>query len=140
MSRSLNDLNPIFRPLADHFLAKIREAGIVVTIICTLRSQLEQDANVANGVSKVKKSKHQEGLAIDICPSALLHEKGWAPASPIWWELGEIGKSIGLRWGGQWSRPAPPPVGKVPKYFWDPGHFEYVAPKVKSPVEEKLIS
>lgn len=127
MSRSLSDLNPIFRPLADEFLAKVREAGIFVSIITTLRTQAEQDDAVAHGVSQVKKSKHQEGLAIDICPNELLDKKGWAPADPLWWELGEIGLALGLRWGGKWDHPMPP-VGKVPTWFFDPGHFEHVAP------------
>lgn len=126
MSRSLDDLDPKFAVLAIELLGKIRDAGIPVSIICTRRSQMEQDANVAHGVSQVKHSKHQDGLAIDLCPNALLDQKGWAPASPLWWKLGEIGRTMGLRWGGCWDHEMPP-VGKVPSWFFDPGHFEYKA-------------
>lgn len=131
MGRSLDELDPIFRPLVDQLLANVREAGIPISIICTGRSQAEQDANVAHGVSQVKVSKHQQGLAIDICPHSLLDKKGWAPADPLWWKIAGIGLSLGLRWGGKWEHPMPP-VGKVPEYFFDPGHFEYVSPKLIS--------
>ncbi len=131
MSRSLNDLDPKFRPLVDEFLAKIREKGIFITIITTGRTQAEQDAALAHGVSQVKVSKHQAGLAIDICPNDLLAKKGWDPGNPLWWEIAEIGLALGLRWGGKWEHPMPP-VGKVPKYFFDPGHYEMVEPKVIS--------
>lgn len=125
MSRSLDDLDPVFGSIAVKLLAAIRDAGIPVAIICTRRSQGEQDAAVAHGVSQVKVSKHQKGLAIDLCPNSLLDQKGWAPASPLWWQMGEIGRAMGLRWGGCWDHPMPP-VGKVPSWFFDPGHFEYI--------------
>lgn len=124
-SRSLDDLDPRFGVIAVQFLGQVRDACIPITIICTRRSQAEQDAAVAHGVSQVKHSKHQDGLAIDICPNELLDKKGWEPSSPLWWKLAEIGRGMGLRWGGCWDHPLPQ-VGKVPSWFFDPGHFEYV--------------
>lgn len=128
MGRSLDELDDRFRPLAEKLLAKVREAGIPVSIICTGRSQAEQDHARLIGVSEVKVSKHQAGLAIDICPNELLDKKGWAPSSPLWWKIAEIGIGLGLRSGLKWDHPMPP-VGKVPPWFFDPGHLEYVASK-----------
>ncbi len=133
MGRSLDELDPRFRPLAEQFLAKVRAAGIPLSIICTGRTKAEQAANIAHGTSQVKVSKHESGLAIDVCPNELLDQKGWNPASPLWWKIAEIAVSLGLRSGLNWDYPMPP-VGKVPKWFYDPGHAE--APGGES----KLIS
>lgn len=124
MSNSLDTLDPSFRQLAEKLIATARAEGIGVAIINTRRTAAEQEHNIATGVSQVKHSKHEDGLAIDLCPVKLLSIKGWAPADPLWWQLGEIGLSLGLRWGGKWDHPTIPPVGKLPPWFWDPGHFE----------------
>lgn len=131
-SRSLNDLDSRFRPLVNQFIAQCEAANVPLTITYTLRTQTEQDAAVVAHRSEVTHSMHEahppegKALAIDVCPTVLIQEPNYAPASPLWWQIGEIGKALGMRWGGQWSRPEPPPVGHVPAYLFDPGHFEYV--------------
>ena len=55
------------------------------------------------------RSGHLTGDAFDV------DVHGFARARiPRWWfyELGRLGESLGLRWGGRFSA------------FWDPGHFE----------------
>jgi hypothetical protein len=116
MSRALNDLTPAFRPLAFELLARSIEAGIAVMIVATGRTALEQAANLAKGVSWVTHSKHEDGLAIDICPfdTWTLHganKLAWNAKDPTWQQLGRIGEALGLRWGGRWTIP-------------DLGHFE----------------
>ena len=111
MSKRLEDLADSFRPLAEKLIAACKAAGIPLAIIDTLRTEAEHAANLAKGVSWVKRSKHMDGLAIDVCPQVLLREKGWAPASPLWTTIGVIGESLGLRWGGRWR-------------VKDLGHFE----------------
>ena len=129
-SRLLSDLDPRFRPLASRLIEECRAVAIPVTVITTLRSFKEQEQAVASGTSWTMKSKHlphePEGksLAIDICPTALLTEKNWAPKHPLWWRIGAIGRRLGLRWGGDWSGVGPSEVG-VPRKKWDPGHFEW---------------
>lgn len=68
----------------------------------------------------MKKSNHQGGKALDVVP--LVNGK------PTWdcnkytskfVTIGTVGKSVGLRWGGDW-----PPVDTVTKLGWDVGHFE----------------
>lgn len=120
-NRSLDALSPRFFPLAVLLLARCVEAQIPVLIINTLRTPAEQAANIANGVSWTKNSKHLTGDAIDIAPYAVYQEVGpdklqWNAADPIWFQLGKIGEAIGLRWGGRFGPPARP----------DLGHFEYV--------------
>lgn len=120
MSRSLNDLAPVFRPLAYALLAQCVEQGICVLIVDTLRTPAEHAANLAKGVSWTTRSKHLDGLAIDIVPYDQYDLHGadklkWDNGDPVWTKLGLIGESLGLRWGGRWTQK-------------DMGHFEYVAP------------
>lgn len=129
MSRALNDLHPRFRPIAVELLARIVEAKIPVMIIDTLRTPEEHKANLANGTSKVKHSKHLDGLAIDLCPYEVYDaygpdKLGWDTSNPdmlkLWQIMGKIGKDLGCRWGGDWKKKSTDKLG------WDPGHFEYV--------------
>lgn len=123
MSRKLNDLDPRFRPLAVEFLARLVEARIQVMIIDTLRTPEEHRANLEKRVSWVTKSKHLEGLAIDVAPyqQYLLHGSNklqWDGSDAIWTPIGEIGEACGMKWGGRWK------VG-------DFSHFEYVEPNLE---------
>ncbi len=122
MSRALNDLSSKFRPLAVEFLARLVEEGVHVLIIDTLRTEAEQAANIAKGVSWTKNSKHladAEGKsnAFDICPLSVYELDGpdklqWDAGHPVWKKIGAIGEGLGLRWGGRWQQK-------------DMGHFEY---------------
>lgn len=125
MDRRLDSLDPRFKPLAMVLLARFVEAGIPVLILNTLRTADEQAQAVATGHSQVSHSKHQDGLAIDVCPydQYLLHgddKLQWNTADPVWPRLGAIGEAIGLRWGGRFHPLNDAGIG------WDPGHFEYV--------------
>lgn len=119
MSRSLDDLDEAFRPLAFELLARCTEAGIPVMIVDTLRTPAEHAVNLARGTSWTRHSKHLVGLAVDIAPyeTYALHGANkleWDGDDPIWAALGRIGKALGLRWGGDFRPPAKP----------DLGHFE----------------
>lgn len=118
MSRKLDDLSPRMMPLAMQLIARCIEAGIMVMIVDTRRTLAEQQANVAKGVSWTLASKHLVGDAIDICPyeTYALHgpdKLNWDAADPVWKRIGEIGESIGLKWG----------VFRNGVQV-DPGHFE----------------
>ena len=120
MSQRLDDLASVFRPKAMEFLARCVEAKLLVMIIDTLRTPAEHAENVRKGVSWVTRSKHLDGLAIDVAPyeQYVLHgakKLEWDADDPAWQQLGAIGESIGLRWGGRWRQQ-------------DLGHFEYQAP------------
>ena len=104
MSRLLSDLDPAFLPLAQSLLEKCAEAGHPVAIVETRRSLAQHEANVKAGKSWTKRSRHCDGLAIDVCPKELINTPGWVPDSPVWETVGEIGEALGLRWGGRWKQ------------------------------------
>lgn len=122
MSQALNDLDPVFRPLAVELLARLTEAKLPVLIVETRRTPEQHALNLAKGVSWTLHSKHIDGLAIDLVPYALYTiEPGgdkleWDANHPAWQTIGRIAKSLGLRWGGDWTTAR------------DMGHCEYVAP------------
>lgn len=107
-SRRIEDLNPILQVLTKRFLGIAAEKGLKVGISGTYRDKEMQD-KLYNQVPKVTTvrggySYHNWRLAVDIVP---LDEKGnlsWPSVSnPIWQQLGAIGKSLGLEWGGSWK-------------------------------------
>lgn len=118
-SRRLDDLSDRFRPLAITFLARTVEASIPILIVETLRTAEEHAVNLRKGVSWTIHSKHLDGDALDICPyqTWILHGANklqWDPTDPIWLQLGVLGESCGLAWGGRWKQK-------------DLGHFEMPA-------------
>jgi len=119
MSRRLDDLHPVFRPLAVEFLAQLTENGIHVLIVDTLRTEQEHQDNLRNGSSWTKRSLHLDGLAVDVAPFETyeLHGKDkiqWDEKDPVWKLIGGVGKYLGLDWGGDWKTVPP-----------DMGHFEH---------------
>lgn len=128
MARRLNELSPRFLPLAEKLIARCVEANIQVLIVCTGRTDEEQAAAIAAGTSKVVRSKHQSGDAIDLVPYKIYDLYGpdkveWDTRSPaaaaVWKRMGQIGEDLGLRWGGRFTPLNAQGLG------WDPGHFEY---------------
>lgn len=128
MGNSINELASYVQPLCEEFFNLAQAAGITCALIDTGRTPTEQEQKLADGVSWTTHSKHlpqpPEGKseAFDVCPKEYLLMKGWNPDGPLWAKLGGIGESLGLRWGGRWT--------KTP----DPGHFEYVHPTMTSDV------
>lgn len=126
MGRDLNELASYFLPLAQALIDGCSAVGVPVRIITTGRTPAEQEEKLAQGVSWVSVSKHEpqppEGKseAIDVVPLSVLseHKPDWDPTHPDWQVIGRIGKELGLRWGGDWT--------KHP----DMGHFEYVHEQV----------
>lgn len=128
MSRALDDLDSRFRPLAFELLARCVEQGIQIMIIDTLRTPQEHAINLASGASRIQRSKHLDGLAIDVCPYETWALDGpdklrWDTSNPtVWFRLGRIGEALGLRWGGRFRPLDDNGLG------WDAGHFEWVVP------------
>jgi hypothetical protein len=127
MGRLLNELSPRFRPLAVEFLARCVEAKIPVLITCTGRTSEEQAAAITGGFSRVVRSTHQDGDALDIAPfdQYLLHgpdKLQYDATDPVWKTVGQIAQDLGLRWGGTFT-----PLNRA-GIGWDPGHVEYPLP------------
>ena len=124
MNTSLDSLDPRFKPQAIILLARLVEARIPVIIVNTRRTAEEQATAVAQGVSWVPHSLHEDGLAIDLVPFSQYDLHGpdklqWDTKDPVWLQIGAIGEGLGLRWGGRFRPINSIGVGK------DPGHFEY---------------
>ena len=129
MSRSLIDLTPETRVLADKFLADCAEASIDIVVTCTFRSFDEQDALYAKGRpaggqivtwARGGESPHNYGMAFDVVPI----ENGkpiWDASDPIWEVIGAIGTADGLDWGGNF-----PPGKKDVPHFQRPGWKNYI--------------
>lgn len=126
MGRDLSELASYFLPLAEDLLGKCDLAGIPCLIEDTGRTPSEQQMKLANGLSWTKLSKHlpqpPEGKseAVDIVPKVIAGKNapGWNPADPLWTQIGLIGESIGLFWGGRWTH--------LNGGTGDPGHFQYI--------------
>lgn len=118
-SRSLDDLHPTVKDMAEKFLAKCKNENIDILITCTYRDNAMQDSLYARGRTllwehgqKVKKvtnaqggqSMHNYHLAFDMVPLR--------DGKPVWsttgadlmlyMRVGDIGESLGLEWAGRW--------------------------------------
>lgn len=126
-SRSLDDLCPEMKEVCEEFIEQCKDAGIDVLVYCTYRSNEDQNREYAKGrttegkITTYKKggeSKHNcvkngkpASRAFD-CVARKGNYLLWSAAVPEWEKMGEIGRGLGLRWGGDW------------KSFKDRPHFE----------------
>lgn len=131
-SRSLDDLHPVVRAMAQELLARSRAAGIPLTVTFTRRSLATQAALYAQGrtapgpiVTNARAgfSYHNFGLAFDVVPTELLMLPNWgdtpahqASTDALWAAVGAIGTTIGLRWGGDFAR-----LRDRPHFEWSGG-------------------
>jgi peptidoglycan L-alanyl-D-glutamate endopeptidase CwlK len=123
--RKVDRLNEEVYQLWVEFDKKMKEAGIRYEVTCAVRTQAEQDSLYAQGrtkpgpiVTKVKHSKHQDGIAFDIVIVDSTGRAVWIPSA--YREAGKIGQSVGLRWGGDWDSDG----SSEDEKFLDYPHFE----------------
>jgi peptidoglycan L-alanyl-D-glutamate endopeptidase CwlK len=102
-------LAPEIQDTARALVHKAVEAGITIKIICGLRTFEEQDELFEQGRTKSGKivtnarggfSNHNFGLAFDI---GIFEGGEYIEESPKYKTVGQIGKSLGLAWGGDWK-------------------------------------
>lgn len=132
-SRSLQDLLPNVRGLAVHFIAlaemKMSDQLLVpvkVKVTSTYRDEEYQDELYAQGRTKPGKivtnsrggdSIHQYRCAFDVA----LEIDGKITWDKSYYKiLGQIGKDLGLTWGGDWDGD-----GVEDKNDWDLCHFQH---------------
>ena len=116
----ISQLQPAFQEQAAQLILRGLAAGLRPEIVEGYRTQERQDELYEQGrsqpgqvVTKAKKSMHTQGLAIDI---AQLDENGnitYDTTPGFWEQMGAIGKSLGMIWGGDW------------KSIQDKPHFQY---------------
>ena len=106
----IRELHPAMKPLAVKLLQEARKQGINLRITSGLRTETEQQALYDQGRTRPGKivtnakpwqSYHNYGLAIDVVPMNAANQPVWN--SKDWNKIGQIGKSIGLRWGGDFK-------------------------------------
>jgi len=120
-SCSLDDLVPPAKQRAQAFVEAAKAKGIDLLVTSTYRDNESQAALYAQGrttpgdvVTNAKpgQSWHNYRCALDVV--ALVNGKPiWNKKDPIWQKIGEIGKSCGLEWAGDW------------KDFKEFPHFQY---------------
>lgn len=123
MSARIEDLEPITQELCRAFLRDTADAGHSLRVTHTLRTFDEQAKLYAQGrtlpgpiVTKAKagQSPHNYGMAFDVC---FVGRVPYPPETdPRWLQIGQIGESLGLSWGG--------PNGKGDRFTFDRPHFE----------------
>jgi len=106
--RSLSRLEGVNRELVNVVTDAIKISTIDFGVVQGLRTPAEQAALVAKGASKTMKSKHLDGLAVDL----MAYLNGRAS-----WELtlydniadamrkAAIANNLPLRWGAAWHKP-----------------------------------
>jgi len=119
-AKNIATLEPEVQPFATRLIEEAQAQGINAKVISGSRSYAEQDALYAKGrtapgnvVTKARggQSWHNFGLAFDIgifSPDS----KTYYGESAAYREVGNIGKALGLEWGGDWE-------------FVDEPHFQY---------------
>lgn len=140
MSARVEDLEPVTRKLCEELLAAWNRRDPRIRVTHTRRTNDEQlhlfrqGREMRNGVwvvvdksrvvtnAKPGTSPHNFGLAFDVCfmgADPYLDEgkkdRG-GKLHPLWFELGQIGESLGLSWGG--------PLGPNDDLDWDAPHFQ----------------
>ena len=108
-SRSLDDLAPPVKQRAEAFIAAAKAKGIDLLVTSTYRDSESQTAlynqgrtTPGNVVTKAKagQSWHNWRCALDVVP--LVNGKAIWDDPALWKQVGEIGKSCGLEWAGDW--------------------------------------
>jgi LysM repeat protein len=119
-------LHPVVATRGRSMIDLAAHAGLAVLVTQGLRTWEEQDELYAKGrtlppigkqfvVTKARggQSWHNFGLAFDIVVLDAVGKADWDTSHPGWRMASELGKSVGLAWGGDW------------KGFKDFPHFQY---------------
>lgn len=110
-SRDINDLHPKVKEMAEAMLALCKDNGIDIILTSTYRDIESQNTLYAQGrtspgkkVTNAKggQSMHNWRVAFDVVP--IVNGKAVWNDDNLWNRVGEIGESVGLEWGGRWSK------------------------------------
>ncbi len=107
--KCIASLVPEIQDTARTLVHKAAEAGITIKIISGTRTFEEQDELFAQGRTKPGKivtnarggfSNHNFGLAFDV---GIFEGGNYIEESPRYKTVGQLGKSLGFAWGGDWK-------------------------------------
>lgn len=109
MSVDMSLLHPKLQKLAEELFTACERKGLRIKYTQGYRSKAEQDALYAQGrtrpgniVTKAKGgySMHNWGVAIDFCRND--GKAAFDDSDGFFEKIGQIGKALGLEWGGDW--------------------------------------
>jgi LysM repeat protein len=112
-SERLARVHPTLAQLGLRMVDLCAQAGLAILITQGLRTWQEQDALFAQGRTTPGKivtnarggeSWHNFGLAFDVVVLDSVGKADWDTAHPGWMRAAAIGKSLGLEWGGDWTK------------------------------------
>lgn len=143
----LNRLHPKVKVMAELFLQKCTQAGLPIRITQTLRTVDTQKEYYSWGRTKINPftknmtkvtqcdgvntlSRHQSGLAFDIC----INVRGKEYDRALLTKAGNIAESIGLTWGGRWKSFQDMPHIEIPPEQID----RFVVPNIKKEDDEMV--
>lgn len=148
----IQTLQTSLQPIVTAFLEQCLAAGIPCEIVEAERSMAAQAAIFAQGrtapgpiVSNAPPgdSYHNYKLAFDAVPTAYKNLPNWNPSGPLWNRIGAIGQSLGLEWGGSWSKPDLPhfqltaaPIREL-KAYWN--KFQAIMPIKVEPSDAGIV-
>jgi peptidoglycan L-alanyl-D-glutamate endopeptidase CwlK len=124
-AKNIATLDPRVQPLATQLIEEAQARGINAKVIGGTRTYQEQDDLYAQGRTKPGKivtkarggqSWHNFGLAFDIgifSPDG----KEYYGESEAYREVGKIGETLGLEWGGAWKFVDEPHLQYNPKNY-----------------------
>jgi peptidoglycan L-alanyl-D-glutamate endopeptidase CwlK len=125
-------LNPRVQKKADSLLSTLNAKGIDARLGETFRTTEQQNQKFLMGSSTTTlrggESYHNFALAFDIkiyTPNGQYITNG---SNPLYTTAGEIGKSLGLTWGGDWIKP------------FDPSHFQLTAGLTKAQIKANIAA
>jgi peptidoglycan L-alanyl-D-glutamate endopeptidase CwlK len=105
----IKGLKPEAAVLAQRLIDAAKTRGIDVKVISGYRAPEEQQKLVEQHLTRAKKSAHNTGLAFDV---GIFRDNKYVDEDPAYDIVGQIGKGLGLVWGGDWTA------------FPDTPHFE----------------
>src|SRR5262249_22174032 len=124
--KRLAALHPVLAGKGRALLQRCASEGLALLVTQGLRTYEEQDGLYAKGRTKKPLGKdyivtnarggfswHNFGLAFDVAVLDAAGKEDWDYRHPGWQRVGVVGKSLGLSWGGDWTR------------LKDYPHFEY---------------
>lgn len=121
--RSLDKLTPSFREKVTNFLKGVNNGMDVIFVTESWRSEERQKELLKAGLSRVTRSNHQDGLAIDI---GFYWPELYPSDMRKWRQVADVAKKCGIDWGFDlWSwdkphfqdnwRPILPPISPIMK-------------------------
>ncbi len=134
--KDINLLHPRLQTLCRQLIDLARRNNIEIIITQTLRTREEQDALYAQGRTKAGKivtnvrypySMHCWGLAFDFAV-VIRGQVNWERLD-LYDRVGQLGKSLGLRWGGDFKTLKDRPHFELPGYDINRLIAEYQTPE-----------